>query len=95
MVFELVDMGWLGLGSGLMEWCCSSTGGDTSRKDGSQDAFVNLPFHGCLVDLWRRIIVSVSRIKAVSPFYSIAACDSGCEIVGGGFVASACMLSRP
>lgn len=66
----------------------------TSRRDGSQDAFVNLPLHGRLVDLWRKIVVSVSRIKAVSPFYLIAACDSGCETVGGGFVTSVCTLSK-
>lgn len=32
-------------------------------------------------------------IKAVSSFYSIAARDSSCETVGGGFVASMCMFS--
>lgn len=56
----------------------------TSRKDGSQDAFVNLPLHGHLLDLWRRIIISICMIKAGSPFYSIAARDSSCETVGGG-----------
>lgn len=66
----------------------------TSRKDSSQDAFVNLWLRGRLVDLWRTIIVCVSRFKAVSPFYLIAAHNSGCETVGGGFVASLCMLSR-
>lgn len=39
-----------------------------SRKDGSQDVFENLALCVCLVDLWKRIVVSVSRIKAVSPF---------------------------
>lgn len=66
----------------------------TSRKDSSQDAFVNLPLRGRLVDLWRTIIVCGSRFKAVSPFYLMAAHNSGCETVWGGFVASMCILSR-
>lgn len=54
-----------------------------SRKDGSQDIFESLTLCACLVDLWKRIIVSVSRIKAVSPLLLDCHCVSGCEIVGG------------
>lgn len=93
-VVELADTGRPGLASCLMSWCCSVQLVTASRKDGSQVVFVKLPFHRRLVVLWRRITVSVSRIKAVSPFYATAARDSVCGTVGGGFVASVCTLSR-
>lgn len=87
---------WAGWGWDLV-WCRGAAPVQvvtTSRKDGSQDVFVNLSLHRRLVVLWRRITIAVNRIKAVGPSYATATRDNVCETVGGGFVVSMCTLSR-
>lgn len=65
-----------------------------SRKDGSQDVFENLALCVCLVDLWKRIIVSVSRIKAVKTFFTRLPRVTVAARQWVGFVTTMCVLSR-